>query len=284
MRFGSLEGAVDGAGHFLHDVRTMPTRSIESSHTNLAEQLASVQLRLRNHSLYEAIRSAEALRIFAQHHVVCVLDFMSLLKSLQRDLTCVSVPWFPTADPASARLIHSIVVDEESDVRADGRVQSHFVWYLEAMEEIGADTLPARALSDSLARGTGLADALRESGIPMDAKRFGEVTAEFLERPVHVRAAVFLYGREEIIPEVFLPIVERLDGEGLSCPALREYLLRHIEIDQGDHGPLAAEMLEHLCRGESARRREAEEAALVSLQARARLWDAIVGTIERSVF
>ena len=74
---------------------------------------------------------------------------MSLLKSLQRELTCVSVPWTPSVDPESARLILSIVLDEEADVRADGRIQSHFAWYLEAMDEIGADTAPARDLVEA---------------------------------------------------------------------------------------------------------------------------------------
>lgn len=127
----------------------MPTRQLEnvsSSQPTLIERLAAARTRLQDHRLYGAIRSPESLRIFAEHHVVCVLDFMALLKSLQRELTCVSVPWAPTADPASARLIQSIVLDEETDVRADGRVTSHFAWYLEAMDEVGADTAPIRAV------------------------------------------------------------------------------------------------------------------------------------------
>ncbi len=207
--------------------------------------------------------------------MICVLDFMSLLKSLQRELTCVAVPWTPTADPESARLIQQIVLDEETDTRADGRIMSHFVWYLDAMDEIGADSRPVRELVDALESGTPLSEALRASLLPRAASAFGETTAELLERPLHARAAAFFHGREEIIPEMFLPILERLERQGLCCPALRGYLLRHIEIDGTDHGPLAERMLARLYRNSAVLRAEAEEAALFSLMARERLWDAI---------
>ena len=256
----------------------MPTPTIkhpERGRTAGADRIAQARCRLRSHRLYEAIRTPEALRIFTEHHVVCALDFMSLLKSLQRELTCVAVPWTPSVDPESARLILSIVLDEETDVRADGRVQSHFAWYLEAMDELGADTAPARDLVQALVDGARLQDALRVSRVPTAAQVFGDATTAFLERPVHVRAAVFFHGREEVIPEIFLPIVERLDREGLPCASLREYLLRHVEVDGSSHGPLAEGMLARLYQGDAALRVEAEEAALESLTARERLWDAI---------
>ena len=233
---------------------------------------------LRGHRLYGSLRNKAHLRTFMEHHVVCVLDFMSLLKSLQRDLTCAEVPWVPTPDPDSARLIQQIVVDEESDVRADGRVQSHFVWYLEAMREVGADSRPIETLVEDLRRGRSLAEALDVSTLPGPAREFGRVTASFLSRPTHVRAAVFFHGREEIIPEMFLPIVDGLAEQGDPCDGLREYLTRHIEVDGGDHGPLAERMLVRLYGGDRALRAEAESAALESLAARERLWDAIADT------
>jgi len=243
-------------------------------HERARDGIAKTRARLRVHHLYDAISSPAALRTFVEHHVVCVLDFMSLLKSLQQELTCVAVPWVPTPDPESARLIQRIVLDEETDVRADGRVTSHFVWYLEAMDEVGADSSPARKLVGALANGASLSDALRTSALPPAARAFGEITAGLLQRPLHARAAAFFHGREEVIPEMFLAILERLQRQGLRCETLREYLQRHVEVDGSDHGPQAERMLARLCLS-PVHRLEAEEAALASLAARERLWDAI---------
>ncbi len=243
-------------------------------------RIGHARARLRTHRIYDVIRSPAALRTFVEHHVICVLDFMSLLKSLQQELTCVTVPWAPTKDPESARLIHRIVLDEETDTRADGRVMSHFAWYLEAMDEIGADSAPARGLVEILTSGTALADALRASALPPAARAFGEATAAFLQRPLHARAAAFFHGREEVIPEVFVAILDGLERQGLSCEALREYLQRHIDVDGDDHGPLAEQLLVRLFGHDAALRREATDTAVESLAARERLWDAITVAVE----
>src|SRR6185436_15299572 len=89
---------------------------------------------LASHRLYALVRDEQAVQIFMRFHVFCVWDFQSLLKALQRVLTCVEVPWLPTADGEARRLINEIVLEEESDRDERGHHRSHFEVYREAME------------------------------------------------------------------------------------------------------------------------------------------------------
>jgi hypothetical protein len=71
--------------------------------------------RLLSHHLYQHICDERSLRLFMRAHVFAVWDFQSLIKALQRMLTCVEIPWLPSGDPLARRLINEIVLDEESD-------------------------------------------------------------------------------------------------------------------------------------------------------------------------
>jgi hypothetical protein len=62
-------------------------------------------------------------------------------KALQSKLTCTTTPWFATANPETRYLINEIVVAEESDLTIDGRRQSHYEMYIEAMKDCGASTV-----------------------------------------------------------------------------------------------------------------------------------------------
>ena len=95
---------------------------------------------LVNHPLYNKIDSIDAIQRFMETHVFAVWDFMSLLKRLQLELTCASIPWVPVGNPITRRLINEIVFGEESDVDQNGQAVSHFELYLRAMEDIGANT------------------------------------------------------------------------------------------------------------------------------------------------
>ncbi len=123
--------------------------------------------RLAQHLLYAELDDLRQLRLFMEHHVFAVWDFMSLLKSLQRDLTCTTTPWTPRPDPESAHLINEIVLGEESDARSEGRgYASHFELYLEAMKEVGADRGPILRSLDHLASGLSVEKGLAEAGHP----------------------------------------------------------------------------------------------------------------------
>ena len=105
------------------------------------KRLSEQQLSLQNHRVFGLLKTIEDLRIFMSWHVFAVWDFMSLVKRLQCELTVVTTPWVPSPYPQSARLINEIVLGEESDDAPGGRYLSHYELYLEAMHEIGADTI-----------------------------------------------------------------------------------------------------------------------------------------------
>ena len=53
------------------------------------QQVAPTRQLLLESGLYARLQTLPELRRFMEHHVFAVWDFMSLLKALQRDLTCV---------------------------------------------------------------------------------------------------------------------------------------------------------------------------------------------------
>jgi hypothetical protein len=95
---------------------------------------------LKAHPLYVELNRPEALRLFMEHHVYAVWDFMSLLTYLQTRLTCTQIPWMPVGDPEVRFLINEIVRGEESDEMPGGGYISHFELYLKAMNQAGANT------------------------------------------------------------------------------------------------------------------------------------------------
>lgn len=94
-----------------------------SRYQQIQASLEPLRRKLLEHPVYGQIQSLDALQLFMQHHVFAVWDFMSLLKSLQRTLCCVDVPWLPPTDRVSARLINEIVLGEESDEDGCGFVR-----------------------------------------------------------------------------------------------------------------------------------------------------------------
>ena len=235
---------------------------------------------LRCHPVYEAIRDAEALRTFMERHVLCVWDFMSLLKSLQTSLTCTTLPWVPRRSAEATRLINEIVLTEESDEIRPGLYRSHFAWYLDAMREVGCSTAPIENFIETLRAEDTTGAALEASGLPEESLRFTRYTLGVTRLPLAVRAAVFFHSREDVIARMFLPMVKGLERTGLRCQTLVAYLRRHVEMDASHHGPLASRMMEHCLQIDPAARHEAHQASVAALDRRVELWDATLRSIE----
>lgn len=243
--------------------------------------LAPVRERLATHPLYACLRDERSVRLFMEAHVFAVWDFQSLLKALQRALTCVEVPWVPTADPQARRLVNEIVLDEESDHTPGGGYLSHFELYLQAMRECGADVRPIGAVVGRVGSGVAVEEALGAPGLPAGVRPFVAATmAVARSGQPHRVAAAFAYGREEVIPAMFRQLVERLAAVAPgSWTGLRHYLDRHIGKDADEHGPQARLLVRKLCGNDEVRWSEATEVARSSLEARCRLWDAIAATV-----
>lgn len=252
---------------------------------DLIAALEPLRESLITHRLYGSLENLSALQLFMEHHVFAVWDFMSLLKALQRGLTCVEVPWLPSPEPKLARLVNEIVLGEESDVTKDGAAICHFDLYLQAMREAGANTGPIREFITSLRSGHDLATALADVSVPEHVKVFVHKTFAIIEGgQLHEIAAAFTYGREDLIPSLFRGIVTRVDNASNGClQTFLYYLQRHIELDGDEHGVLGREMVNLLCGGHSQRKIEALSAAADSLMARIALWDGIAMEIDSGI-
>jgi hypothetical protein len=246
----------------------------------MTESLRAFKTLLKDHPLYDGISDLESLRLFMSHHVFCVWDFMSLLKSLQRELTCVTTPWTPPAHPAMARIINEIVLDEESDVIDGVGVVSHYDLYLLAMEEVGCDTTSVRRLVEGVRAGLPIEAAMAQAEVPELAQAFLKKTFSVLDYPLAVRAAVFFHAREDVLPRIFIELVASLEAQGMRCPMLIAYLNRHIQADGEVHGPRFQELLTTLEAQDPSLMAQALDVAGECLLSRLALWDGVRQLVE----
>lgn len=247
----------------------------------LKKQLEEVRPSLVEHALYHSLENLQQLQLFTGYHVFAVWDFMSLLKSLQQKLTCTSLPWMPVGSANTRYLINEIVLGEESDVDEAGKRTSHFELYLAAMEKMGADTTAIRQLLLYLQNGATVQQAMESLQLPVAIKDFVGYTFHIIEKaPVHVQAAVFTFGREDLIPDMFMGLVKDLSIHyPKQLSVFRYYLERHIEVDGDHHSHLATEMVAELCGEDALKWEQATEAAISSLKHRKKLWDAVLGQV-----
>ena len=248
---------------------------------NYVEQLKSNIEPVRNtllaHPVYSQIQDLQGLQRFSETHVFAVWDFMSLLKSLQIGLTSVTLPWVPVGNADTRYLINEIVLGEESDVDEAGNRISHFELYLKAMQQMGASTNVIETIIDQINTGIKVQDAIEGAQLPKQVKDFLKFTFDIsFNAPLHVKAAVFTFGREDLIPSMFMKILDKIYVDAPDKVSIFKYYIeRHIEIDGDHHSHLALDMVSRLCGSDASKWEEATVASVKALALRIGLWDAI---------
>lgn len=234
--------------------------------------------RLDAHPIYAALNSLDDLRIFMQHHVYSVWDFMSLIKYLQHQIAPARWPWTPHGDASVQRFINELVLEEETDVALPGHVghTSHFMLYLAAMREIGAETETPLRFVECVAD-KGIAIALNSGLPPAPSVAFTRTTFAFIDsdKP-HAVAAALALGREHVIPAMFRALLSRMTVTPEQAPSFHYYLNRHVTLDEDFHAPLSLRLLEVLCGEDATKWQEAETAARHAVDARLQLWDGVM--------
>ena len=238
---------------------------------------------LQNHKIYNSIKNIDLLQVFMSNHVFAVWDFMSILKSLQNQLTCVDVPWIPSGKGTPARLVNEIVIEEESDMDRHGQHMSHFEMYCHAMIQAGTDINPINQFLHNI-KSSNVMEALIISNAPQAASNFVNNTFQILDgAPSHVVASMFTFGREEVIPDMFRKIIREIDSslQG-KLKSFIYYLDRHIGLDENEHTPLALRMVKELCSDDEKKWTEATNAAKACMKSRIKFWDEISDEIHKN--
>lgn len=250
---------------------------------NINQYIQEERAILLQHPLYHRLKNNVAhLRCFTEGHVYAVWDFMSLLKALQMQLTCVRAPWYPSAHPNTRYLINEIVLAEESDEWLDGRRLSHYEMYLEAMQCIGADTADISNFVQRIRSGTDVDMVIETLSVDSRIKDFLRFTFDTIAKgKAHEIASAFTFGREDLIPDMFTSMLRELQQQypEVDLKPLVYYFQRHIELDGDEHGPLAMQMIGELGGDDDQKWEDMKLVAKNALRSRIQLWDAIADGI-----
>lgn len=242
---------------------------------HLRSKIDATLTKLYSHPVYNKLESMNQVKTFMKYHSFAVWDFMSLVKALQRFYAPSSVPWFSPEHTEISRFINEIVLGEESDIDADGNYNSHFNMYLDAMDEIDADTEPIRSFIDLAKKGDTFQIALKNSNLPNELKSFLSFTFETIQSgEIHKIASAFTFGREDIIPEMFMRVLEN-SKEIRDARKFKYYLDRHIEVDGDHHGPMSLQLIKTACGSDETKWKDAIVIAEKAIEKRIDLWSFI---------
>jgi len=159
---------------------------------------------------------------------------------------------------------------------------SHYEMYLDAMDQAQADTSAIDLFVNAIENGDSIETAAKRIDLQAPILEFIQFTMEvvYSNKP-HCIASAFTFGREDVIPDMFLEIVNQSQTQDndQSYGKLLYYLNRHIELDGDEHGPISLKMVAELCGEDDSKWEEVLETAKDALKFRLKLWDHITDSI-----
>ena len=168
----------------------------------------------------------------------------------------------------------------------EGKRQSHYEMYIEAMEACGADTSKIESFLTEIQSLQNIFVAIKKSDLHPNIKAFLDFTFRVIEEgKPHEIAAAFTFGREDLIPSMFHAILKNFQEQfpEIDLSKLVYYFERHIELDADEHGPMAMQMISELCEEDEQKWKEVEEVSILALEKRIELWNAIEEIITMKV-
>ena len=151
------------------------------------------------------------------------------------------------------------------------------------MQQAGAETSAINRLIEYIINDLSITEALNQLDIDESIKNFVRYTFKVIEETKpHVQAAVFTFGREDLIPDMFIAMVKDINTNTSNEAAIFQYYLeRHIEVDGDHHSHLAIAMTENLIAANEGKKAEALEAVKLGLMYRIGLWDGVILALEK---
>ncbi|MDA1354103.1 MAG: DUF3050 domain-containing protein [bacterium] len=243
----------------------------------LQQAIKPYQEALYAHPIYKELDILTHLKQFMGFHVYAVWDFMNLLTALQMRFTSTGVPWHPPEYPQLARFINDVKLEEESDV-INGETTSHFSYYIKSMRALDVDTSGIDAFVAQLGVQS-YSELIGLPSVPDVVRPFLNATYQCVQAGPVETAASFAFGRETLIPQMFVAILGASALDDAAVVTFKRYLERHIELDGDVHGNIALQLVSFICAEDGAAWERATQSAIAAIQARIIFYDGILAQL-----
>lgn len=154
---------------------------------------------------------------------------------------------FPPIDDAMGAMLTRILEAVKGELLnnnifgREGECHSHYHDAREAYEAAGGEMVEVAAFEQEAAR-VGFMGAMATSSFwSPAAKWYANALLQVTGDPL--ACFILMPANEELAPRVYKAALSRLPDEG-RFDKFRQFFARHVELDEGDHGPAALEWLE----------------------------------------